>query len=135
MEFVWQLGKQTDIGKQVDKAAKAAALRGGIDLDREYKPGLPYPAKGQTDVIRPYAKKIVIDDENRISFNCFDENTQMYHSKFYAFAPPLLSAELHKGNGHRVEFNSEPKYPQILRRIEGFHLPVSLKRPIRRSKP
>lgn len=147
VDFVWQLGKQTDIGKQVDKAAKAAALRGGIDVDREYKPGsvsrsmvkggvaLPYPASGQTDVIRPYHKKIVVDGENRISFNCFDENTQTYHSKCYAYAPPLLSAELHKGNGHRVEFNSEPKYPQILRRIEGVQLPTPLKRARRRNKP
>jgi len=134
VEFVWQEGKKTDIAKRVDKLAKAAASRGGIDVDREYRPGsvsrsmvkggvaLPYPANGQIDVIRPYAKKPVFGGENRISFNCYDESAQTYHSKFYAFADALLSVELHKGNGHRVEFNCEPKYPQILRRIKGVQL-------------
>lgn len=147
VDFVWQEGKRTEIGRRVDKLAKAAALRGGIDVDREYKPGsvsrsmvkggvaLPYPASGQTDVIRPYAKKIMVKGENRISFNCYYESTQTYHSKFYAFAPPLLSAELHRGNGHRVEFNSESKYPQILRRIEGIQLPSPLKKAKRGRNP
>lgn len=146
VDFVWQQGKQTDIGKWVDKLAKAAAMRGGIDMDREYKPGsvsrsmvkggvaLPYPANGQIDVIRPYAKKIMFRGENRISFNCYDESAQTYHSKFYAFADVLLSAELHKGNGHRVEFNREPKYPQIMRRVEGVQLPPPPKRASRRRK-
>jgi ribonuclease HI len=147
VDFVWQQGKQTDIGKRVDKLAKAGAIRGGTNVDREYKPGsfarsmvkggvaLPYSASGQIDVIRPYAKKIVVKGENRISFNCYDESTQTYHSKFYAFAPPLLSAELHRGNGHRVEFNAEPKYPQILRRIEGVQLPPPPKKARRGNSP
>jgi hypothetical protein len=84
---------------------------------------LPYPSNGQTEVIRPYAKKIMFRGENKISFNCYDENTQTYHSKFFAFADALMGAELHRGNGHRVQFNYEPKYPQILQRIEGIKLP------------
>lgn len=135
VDFVWQQGTKSDIAKQVDRAAKDAAKRGGIDLDREYKPGsvsrsmvkggvaLPFPANGQTEVIRPYAKKIRFRGENRISFNCYDENTRIYHSKFFAFADPPMGAELHRGNGHRVQFNSNAKYPQILRRIEGVELP------------
>jgi ribonuclease HI len=71
VDFVWQPGKKSATGKIVDKAAKAAAQRGGIDKDRGYRPGAAcrslvqggiaqsYPAKGQTDVIRPYAKKIM----------------------------------------------------------------------------
>ena len=122
-------------------------MRGGIDVDREYKPGsvcrsmvtgglaLPYPACGQVDVIRPFAKKTMVDGENRISFNCFDESTQSYHSKFYAFVPVLLGAELHRGNGHRVEFNAEPKYPQIIRRIEGVQLPHPPKKTKHKQTP
>jgi ribonuclease HI len=135
VDFVWQQGKQSEIAKRVDRAAKNAAIRGGIDLDRDYKPGsvsrsmvkggvaLPYPSNGQIEVIRPYAKKIMFRGENRISFNCFDEGTQAYRGKFFAFATPLLGAELHKGNGHRVQFNCEPKYPQILSLVEGVQLP------------
>lgn len=135
VDFVWQQGKQSDIGKRVDKLSKAAAQRGGIDSDREYKPGavarsmikggvaLPYPANGQTDVVRPYAKKVMVGGENRLSFDRYDEQTKTYTEKFYAFAEAVLSAELHRGNGHRVRFNSDPKYPQILQRIEGVELP------------
>ena len=135
VEFVWEPGKRTEIAKRVDKLAKSAALRGGIDVDRDYKPGsvsrsmvkggvaLPYPANAQVDVIRPYAKKVMVQGEDRISFNCYDESTKSYHSKFYAFADVLLSAELHRGNGHRVEFNRNLKYPQILKLIESIQLP------------
>lgn len=139
VDFIWQKGKTTALGKQVDSAAKTAARRGGIDEDTEYRPGSAsrsmvqggtaqrFPAAGQTIVVRPYAKKVMHGGENRISFNIFDEALRTYANKFYAFAEPILSAELHRGNGHRVRFNSDPKYPQFLERIEGVPLP---KRPI-----
>lgn len=135
VDFVWQKGKTTALGKQVDVAAKTAAKRGGIDIDRDYRPGgvsrsmvkggsvQRFPAAGQTLVIRPYTKKIMGTDENRISFHIVEEGSFAYSEKFYAFAPPLLSAELHMGNGHRVRFNSDPKYPQFVERIEGVELP------------
>ena len=135
VEFVWQKGKTTAIGKQVDIAAKTAAKRGGTDVDTGYRPGSAcrskvkggvaerFPAAGQTMIIRPYAKKVMHAGENRISFNIFDEALQTYVSKFYAFAEPVLSAELHRGNGHRVKFNSDPKYPQFVERIEAVQLP------------
>lgn len=147
VDFIWQQGKQSTIAKRVDRAAKDAALRGGIDLDREYKPGsvsrsmvkggvaLPYPANGQTEVIRPYAKKIMFRGENRLSFNCYDESTKTYHSKFFAFACPLMGAELHRGSGHRVQFNCEPKYPQVIRLIEGVQLPKPSSKKKARAKP
>lgn len=78
----------------------------------------PYPARGQLDVIRPYVKKIMFRGENRISFNTFDESTQTYFGKFYAFATPTMAAELHRNHGYRVRFNADPQYPQILERIE-----------------
>lgn len=137
VDFVWQPGKKSATGKIVDKAAKAAAQRGGIDIDRGYRPGAvcrslvqgglaqPYPAKGQSDVIRPYAKKVMFRGENRISFNIFVESTQTYEAKFYAFATPMMSADLHRWHGYRVRFNDDPNYPQILERTEEVLLPKS----------
>ena len=136
VDFVWQRGKKSPIAKQADEAAKAAALRGGLDVDRGYRPGgvtrsmvrdysaaQPYSSNGQVAVIRPYVKKIMVNGEHRISFNIFDDATQTYASKFFAFATPLLATELHLGNGHRVRFNADPHYPQILERIEAVTLP------------
>jgi ribonuclease HI len=94
VDFVWQRGKITKLGKRVDKAAKAAAQRGGIDNDSGYRPGSVgrsmvkggtaqrFPAQGQVLVIRPYVKKILHKGENRISFHVFDEAAQTYASKF-----------------------------------------------------
>lgn len=147
VDFVWQAGKKTALAKQVDKAAKAAAKRGGIDDDTGYRPGSVsrsmvkggvaerFPAAGQILVVRPYVKKSMHKGENRISFNIFDEATQTYASKFFAFAPPLLSAELHNNNGHRVRFNSEPKYPQFLERIEGVELPKPVRKTSKAKQP
>jgi ribonuclease HI len=135
VDFVWEQGKKTPMTKQVHRAAQAAAKRGGIDEDTGYRPGAVsrsmvkggvaerFPAAGQVLVVRPYVKKIMYKGENRISFNVFDEQTNTYSGKFFAFAPPILSCELHKANGHRVRFNSDPKNPHFLERIEGVELP------------
>lgn len=137
VDFGWQPGKKSATGKRVDNAAKAAAQRGGIDTDRGYRPGAvcrslvqgglaqPYPAKGQLEVIRPYAKKVMFRGENRISFNIFGESTQTFEAKFYAFATPAMAAELHRWHGYRVRLNDDPNYPQILERIEEVLLPTS----------
>lgn len=135
VDFVWQKGKKTELGKLVDGAAKIAAQRGGMDVDRGYRPGSVcrsrvvggvaqrFPAGGQVLVIRPYVKKVMHGGDNRVSFNIFDEVTRTYSGKFYAFAEPVLSADLHRGNGHRVRFGSNPNFPQFLERIEGVELP------------
>jgi ribonuclease HI len=39
VSFEWTAGKKSPILKQIDKAAKAAAKRGGIDTDRGYSAG------------------------------------------------------------------------------------------------
>ena len=134
-DFVWQKGKKSELGKKVDKAAKTAAQRGGFDTDTGYMPGSVtrssvkegsaerFHAAGQILVVRPYAKKPFRKYGDRISFNVFDVATQTYVGKFYAFASPTLSFELHRGNGHRVKFNSDPNFPQFLERIEGIDLP------------
>jgi ribonuclease HI len=139
-DFVWHKGKKTELGKKVDQAAKAAAKRGGINTDTGYKPGSVsrsmvaggvaerFPASGQFLVIRPYVKKVMHRRDNRISFNVFDEATGTYAHKYYAFADPVLSVELHNGNGHRVQFNADPKFPQILERIEAVELPKAIRK-------
>jgi len=135
VDFIWQAGKKTPLAKEVHNAAQTAAKRGGIDVDVGYRPGSTcrsmvmggtaqrFPAAGQTIVVRPYTKKVMHSGENRISFNIFDEALQTYTNKFYAFAGPVLSSELHRWNGHRVKFNSDPKYPQFVERIEAVQLP------------
>jgi len=146
VDFVWQKGKKSDLGKQVDRAAKASAQRGGIDVDSGYKPGSVtrsmvkggsaerFPAAGQILVVRPYVKKVMHKGENRISFNIFDETSRTYSGKFYAFANPALSFELHKGNGHRVKFNADSMVPQFLERIEGVALPKPVRARLRGLK-
>lgn len=143
VDFVYQKGKKTEIGKKVDKAAKAAAQRGGIDEDSGYKPGSfsrsmvrdgtatqRFPASGQVLVIRPYVKKLRKKREERISFNVFDEVAQSYTGKFFAYADASLAIELHRGNGHRVRFNTNPEFPQILEKLEDVVLP----KPRRKNK-
>jgi ribonuclease HI len=135
VDFIYQKGKKTAEGKLIDAAAKAAARRGGIDKDDGYMPGafrrsmvkgdvaLPCPANVQVAVIRPYAKKPVSTGEERISFNVFDEVTRTYKSKFYAFATRQMAFDLHSWRGWKVQFNTDPKYPQITALIEEVPLP------------
>lgn len=136
VDFVYEKGKKTDIGKKVDEAAKIAAQRGGIDEDTGYKPGSysrsmvrdgtaakRFPACGQVLVIRPYAKKPRKKREERITFNVFEEATQTYSGKFFVHTEPSLAAELHRGNGYRVRFNANPEFPQILEKLEDVALP------------
>jgi hypothetical protein len=89
-----------------------------------------FPASGQVVVIRPYVKKIMHQGVHRISFNIFDEVSQTYVGKYFAFAEKDLGAELHMGNGHKVRFNLDPNYPAIVERTET----VSLPKPIRKRR-
>jgi ribonuclease HI len=143
VDFYYKKGKKDAMGKKVDKAAKTAAQRGGFDHDFGFRPGsytrsmvpggaaaTPFHASGQTLVIRPYKKKPYPKREEKVSFHIFDETTQLYSGKFYAFAEPNLSVDLHKGNGHKVLFNANPKFPQILEKIGDVQLP----KPTRKRK-
>jgi len=143
VDFHYEKGKKSATGKRVDAAAKSAAQRGGFDRDFDYSPGsyqrsmVPggaaaqkFEAAGQTLVIRPYKKSPRKKREEKVSFHLFDESTQTHSGKFYAYAAPALSLELHRGNGYRVLFNSDPKFPQILERIEDVPLP----KPVRKKK-
>ena len=79
-------------------------------------------------MIRPYAKKVMFRGENRISFNIFVEGAQTYEAKFYAFATPAMSTDLHRWHGYRVRFNTDLNYPQILECLEEVPLPKSMVR-------
>ncbi len=114
IEFVWQKGKKTEIAIRVDKAAKAATQRGGNQVDRGYKPG----AFGRSKV------------KDRISFNIFVEGAQTFRDKFYAFTTAIIGAEVHRNHAHRVRFNAERGYPQMLECLEEVPIP----RPTRKRK-
>jgi len=129
VHFEWTLGKKTSVLKRVDKAAKAAASRGGPDTDRGYKPGTiarsmiggaasRFPANGQSAVIRPYRKNILAKGEEKVRFDVFSEETQSYVESCYGFATTALAAELHRQHVYRVRFNDSAKYPQILEILE-----------------
>ena len=134
VHFEWTLGKKSPVLKRVDKAAKAAAARGGPDVDRGYRPGTiarsmiqgvatRFPAHGRQAVIRPYRKNILGAGEEKVRFDIFSEDSQTYVASCYAFASTSLAAELHRQHGYRVRFNDNPKYPQILGVIEEVTLP------------
>jgi hypothetical protein len=84
---------------------------------------LPFPATGQVAIIRPYAKKPVLRGEERISFNLFNEATQTYQSKLYAFTTSAIAFDLHSWRGWKVQFDTQPQYPRILAIIGEVPLP------------
>ncbi len=143
VHFEWTPGKESPILKRVDKAAKTAAQRGGADVDRGYKPGtiarsmvkgaaVRFPARGQRIVIRPYRKSVMAKGENKIRFDVFSEETQEYTESCYAFAPAALAMDLHRQHGYSVQFNDNPRYPQVLE-ICG-EVPLPSRREIRTAK-
>jgi len=112
VHFEWTQGKTSPVLKRVDKAAKAAATRGGPDVDRGYKPGtiarsmvlgaaIRFPARGQSIVIRPYRKNLLGDGEEKVRFDILSEESQTYLESCYAFATTALAAELQvRGSKH-----------------------------------
>jgi ribonuclease HI len=123
IDFRWQLGKSSPILKLVDKAAKSAAKRGGIDRDNGFKRGKVsrsrvqgaakmFPAQGQTACIHVYRKNAPIKD-NQIRFHLFNEVTKTPLASFYAYASDLLTLELHRQHTYRVIFNDNPRKPVI----------------------
>lgn len=133
VNFECTKGKKSPILKAVDKAAKAAAQRGGMDIDRGYKPGsvsrsmvkaaaTRFSAQGQTVVVRPYRKNLMRGGENKVRFNVANES-QVYVESGYAYSSPELAAELHRHHAYRVRFNDDPRYPKIVEIIEEVGTP------------
>jgi ribonuclease HI len=128
VDFQWQAGKTSPMGKAVDKAAKVAAKRAGLYEDPGFKPGKIsrskvkgtakiFPANGQTAVIHIYRKTAPLN-ENQIRFHLFDEASASFVDSFYAYASDAVTIELHRGNLYRVVFNNNPRNPVIERIIE-----------------
>jgi ribonuclease HI len=142
VHFEWTAGKKTQILKNIDRAAKEAAKRGGQGADRGYRPGAVarslvkgaaarFPANGQTVIIRPYRKTLLGKTEEKVRFDVFSEESGTYTESCYAFTSSALSAELHRQHGYRVRFNDLPKYPQIIELVEEVTIPnrVSVAKP------
>lgn len=134
VHFEWTPGKKSPILKTIDRAAKAAAKRGGQEVDRGFRPGTiarslvkgtatRFPANGQLAVIRPYKKTVLGKSENKVRFDVFSENSGIYTESCFAFATPVIAAELHRQHGYRVRFNDSPRYPQIVEIIEEVTVP------------
>jgi hypothetical protein len=132
--FEWTLGKKTAILKDIDRAAKSAAKRGGHQVDRGFKPGTVsrslvrgtatrFPAAGQTAIIRPYRKTLMAKGEEKIRFDVFSEQAGACSFSGYAFALPTVAAQLHRQHGYRVRFNSVSEYPQIIEVVEQVAIP------------
>lgn len=133
--FEWTAGKKSPILKQIDKAAKNAAKRGGNDVDRGFKPGTVarsmvkgaatrFPASGQTAAIRIYRKTVMAKGENKVRFDTVSDDLQSYLESCYAYASPAMAFDLHSHHGYRVQFNADAKYPQILEIVEEVELPA-----------
>jgi ribonuclease HI len=134
VHFIWVAGKKSPILKRIDRAAKDAAKRGGLDIDRGFRPGIiakslvkgtatRFPANGQLAVIRPYKKTVLGKSENKVRFDVFSEDSGTYTQSCYAFAVPALAAELHRQHGYRVRYNESPNYPQIIEIVEEVAIP------------
>jgi ribonuclease HI len=133
--FEWALGKKSPILKRIDKAAKAAATRGGSDVDRGYKGGVVarsmvkgaatrFEAKGQIAAIRVYRKTVMKGGENKVRFDLLSQDFIAYIASHYAFATPEISVDLHRGHGYKVRFSDEPRYPKILEKLDEISLPA-----------
>jgi ribonuclease HI len=128
VDFQQQTGKSSPILKLVDKAAKAAAMRGGLVGDVGFRTGKVspsktkkvatiFPAQGKTVIIHIYRKSSALQD-NQIRFHLYDETSRAYTDSYYAYASDSLTLELHRQHLYRVRFNSNPRNPVIEEIIE-----------------
>lgn len=128
--------KSTPLLKRVDKLAKAAAkshprvdrglVIGKIGRAKIRGAATMFPAAKQALIVRIVGSKTVGPTrENRFVFEVFDDTTNTYISKHFAYCTPVTGAQLHRQRGFRVRMNDQPDYPQILEVIEEVPLPKS----------
>ncbi len=135
VDFAWMHDKSSPSLLRVHHDAKAAAKRGGTNIDGGYKPGwitrskvkgtaTRFKAAGQSTMIRPYRKKKMKNGEWKIRFDLLSDDGRGYAGCCYAYASPELTlGELHSQNGYRVRFNDNPNHPQIVEFLEKVELP------------
>ncbi len=139
LDFGLVKGKSDPLLKKVDKAAKQAA-KAGMATDRGYRTGkigrpkskggaaVMFPAGGQVLVIRSYGSKLVgKTDENKVTFEIYNEETNEVGAKYFAYAAPEVGTEVHRQRIFRVQMNGNPKYPQILSVLDEIPLPSAKK--------
>jgi ribonuclease HI len=126
--------KSTPLLKRVDKLAKAAAkshpridrglVIGKIGRAKIRGTATMFPAANQVLVVRIVGSKTVGPTrENRFVFEVFDDTTNTYTSKHFAYCTPVTGSQLHRQRGFRVRMNNNSDYPQILEVIEEVPLP------------
>jgi len=121
VDFGLVKGKSNPLLKKVDRTAKEAA-RSGMAVDRGYRPGkigrpktkgggsTMFPADGQALVIRVYGSRLVgRTGENRVTFEIYDEATNQYGAKHFAYATPEVGSELHRQRLPRAD----ERQPQV----------------------
>lgn len=125
VDVLQRKGKKTPILKMVDKAAKDAG-KAPTKHDRGFRTGKigtsklrggssrPFPACGQVQAIRVYRSSMIRKTGHKAYFDVFDESTNKFTEKCTAHTTLELIADLHRGHCYRVQFNNNPKHPQII---------------------
>jgi len=123
-EIIWTKGKKTPTLKMVDRAAKEAGKSPQI-FDRGFRPGKVadskvksgsssmYVANGQTTIIRIYRSGMIRKTAHKLIFDVFDELTNSYTNKCFAYAEADTAARLHRKHCYKVRFNGDAKHPTI----------------------
>ena len=124
-ELAWSKGKRSDILKEVDRRAKAAAQR-PMEIDRGFRGGKVarsktktrkastlFPAHGQEAVINIYRKRLPGKTEDKIYFDLYSDEQKEFTDKHHAFTNAAIAADLHRSHCYRVRFNDDPKHPFI----------------------
>lgn len=128
----WTHGKKSPLLKEIDKAAKAAALRGGPDTDRGYSRGAisrselkgvsatKFNADGQVAIIKIYRKTVMrrTNGQNKVRFDLYSVAEGTFIDSCYAYADPDLAHMLHRQHMYKVRFNEDRDYPRIVGMIE-----------------
>ena len=123
-EIIWKKGKKTATLKMVNRAAKEAGKSPHI-FDRGFRPGKVadskvksgsssmYLANGQTTTIRIYRSGMSRKIAHKLIFDVFDELTNSYTHKRFAYAEADTAARLHRKHCYKVRFNRDAKHPTI----------------------
>jgi hypothetical protein len=97
-------------------------------------PAKPTLLKREQEAIRPdiretfepqraYRKRLMKNGFLKIRFDLISDDGLEYQESCYAHASPELTLDLHSANGYRVQFNNDPKNPQIVAILEKAELP------------
>ncbi len=127
-EVGWEKGKTSAISKEVDREAKRVAKDIIKTKDYGYRfaklhrtkiiggSASMFAANNQEAAIRIYKKEFKDNankKEYKIFFDIFSEKEKIYTAKYFAYASPEISGDLHRGHIYKIEFGDNPNYPII----------------------